>query len=98
MSKEIIDLGDLVMCDFCSKDWTDNDTSGGFLFDSKAVCPDCAPKMLKSIKGYNEEDHIKARCPQDKSFFKWVLEDLRKGDNTISVISGDDFFKELESW
>ena len=73
----VIDLGakagDTVLCDFCNKDWTGDDTSGGLLFCSNAICPDCEPKQRESIKGYNEEKYIRAECPSDMSFWEWVL-------------------------
>jgi hypothetical protein len=64
--------GDMVVCDFCNKDWTDKPTSGGFIFSGYAVCPDCEPKQLKSIKGHGEEEEIEAFCPSNMSFADFV--------------------------
>lgn len=85
MKKTVTDIGNTVICDICNKDWTGKPESGGILLQSKAVCPDCTPGMLKSLKQYNEEHFIKDRCPKDTSFAKWCLQ-LRGGDNTITVI------------
>lgn len=66
------DCGNDVLCDFCNKDWSESDKSGGFLFNSKAVCPDCSERMLESIKKYDEVAFIKGRCPAEMSFSNWV--------------------------
>jgi len=79
MKKTVVNLGSSVACDMCNKDWTRSDVSGGFLFSSYAVCPDCAEEQLKSIKSFNEEKYITKYCPKDKSFADWVREDLRGG-------------------
>jgi len=68
----IIDMGDAVICDFCNKDWTDEKGSGGFLFESKAVCPNCAPAILKNIEKYHEENFIRGVCPDNMPFGDWV--------------------------
>lgn len=76
--KEIVlDVGDRVLCDYCSDDYTDSDEQGGILFGSYATCPKCEPKIRKDAEKYNEQDHIKASCPKGKSFADWVREDLR---------------------
>jgi hypothetical protein len=62
-----------VLCDFCNKDWSDSDKSGGFLFQSKAVCPDCAPGMIVRIEQYHEQSFIRGHCPAELSFKDWVL-------------------------
>lgn len=72
-----IDAGQSVICDLCGEDKTESKVSGGFLFQSKAVCPDCAPNYEASAKRYSELHFIRARCPEGKSFADWVREDLR---------------------
>lgn len=68
-----LDVGRRVFCDMsCDKEWTDSKKSGGFLFGSKAVCPECEDRILKSINGYGEESHIKGYCPGNESFADWV--------------------------
>jgi len=72
-----IDIGDRVVCDDCNKDYTDRQESGGILFQSKAICPNCTPKWKLSAEEYGEEHFIRAVCPPGKSFADWVREDLR---------------------
>lgn len=59
-------------CDWCCQDYTNSEVSGGFMFDSSAVCPECAVKKMDSIIGYNEQSHIGERCPAGLSFADWV--------------------------
>lgn len=67
-----IDPGEIVLCDLCNKDYTNSDEKGGFLFESKAVCPECAPDFLKSVKMYEEEQYIRAQAGPDESFRDFV--------------------------
>jgi len=69
----VIDGGDVVLCDLCNKDYSNSEVSGGFLFQSKAVCPDCAERFMKGVKKYGEERFIKATCPEDMSFYNWIM-------------------------
>lgn len=80
------DIGNTVICDGCSEDYTNSDESGGFLFTSHAVCPRCAPESLKRIQNFREEKYIRARCPKGVSFKDWILY-LRNGNNKITVKS-----------
>ena len=68
-----LDAGTTVLCDFCNKDYSDSDVSGGLLFQSKAACPSCESRMLESAKKYNEERFIKGYCPEGLSFKDWIL-------------------------
>jgi len=68
-----------VVCDICNADYTDSDVSGGFVFGSSAVCPECAPKMLADINEFGEVDLIRAHCPKGKPFGKWIQENIRGG-------------------
>jgi uncharacterized Zn ribbon protein len=61
-----------VLCDQCNKDYTTSDEKGGFLFNSNAVCPDCAPKFEESAKAYKEEHYIRARAKEGESFGDFV--------------------------
>lgn len=67
----VIDLGRTVACDACDTDLTDDPRSGGFLFGSYGYGPCCADERLASIRGYHEEDHIRAWCPPGVSFADW---------------------------
>ena len=91
MPIDVFDLGDTVKCDFCGDDYTHSDLKGGFLFQSKAVCPVWAPESLKSIRKYHEEQFIKPYCPEDMTFRAWVLNVLRAGDNRVIIKTGKDF-------
>ena len=67
-----IEPGDTVLCDFCGDDWTNKTGSGGFLFQSKAVCPKCSPTHLEAIKKYGEGHLIRGECPEEMSFADWI--------------------------
>lgn len=69
----VIDAGQTVLCDLCNADYSESEEKGGFLFQSKGVCPKCAPRFLKSIQSYNEEKYIKGHCPKNTSFKDWIL-------------------------
>ncbi len=79
-----ISIGNTVICDICDKDYTDLSDSGGFIFTSSAYCPDCADKGLKTIKSYNEEQFIKATCPENVSFADFVNQ-YRGNGNYIQI-------------
>lgn len=84
---ETFDLGDIVLCDMCNADYSNSSKKGGITFGSKAVCPECTPRIENNAKKFNEEWMIKERCPQDKTFCQWVREDLRKGGNATMTIT-----------
>jgi hydrogenase maturation factor HypF (carbamoyltransferase family) len=67
-----VDPGNVVVCDFCNKDYTNSTETGGFLFLSNAVCPDCAPRFEESAKKYNEEKYIVDRAKPKESFRDFV--------------------------
>lgn len=77
METIVLEVGNQVLCDLCNKDWTDSNTTGGFLRGSYAVCPDCAPDHRAKLKEFNEEHHIRAECPVFLSFADWVRNYLR---------------------
>ena len=81
---EVIDVGEMVICDMCGTDYSESDEPGGFIFGSKGVCPQCAPDMQARIEKHNEEEHIKAYCPMWQSFREFILK-ARGGDNTIKI-------------
>jgi hypothetical protein len=73
MTKQIIiDIGNKVICDYCDKDYTNSNETGGFLFGSYATCPECAPRIIENARKYGEENHIRAICPPELSFRDWV--------------------------
>ena len=70
---EVLDPGKKVYCDDCGEDYTGSDKTGGILFQSKAICPDCSDKWIARAKQYGEEQFIRARCPHGMSFYDWVI-------------------------
>ena len=56
MKKQVINLGDIVICDSCNKDYTDDPRSGGIQFQSKAICPECAPSWEQSARDMMKKD------------------------------------------
>jgi len=74
-----IDPGDTVLCDLCNKDFTEDDSTGGFLFSGKAVCPDCAPDFIKIIKIYKEEDYIANKAHEGETFRDFVYRVRKEG-------------------
>ena len=90
MKVQVFDIGDRVNCDLCNKQWTSGTAGfGGFLFGSKACCPDCAPEFLKSVMKYGEEQFINGQQPADQTFWAWCMT-LRGGDNTVKITSFDE--------
>jgi hypothetical protein len=82
-----IPIGDIVLCDDCNADWTGRKESGGLVFGSKGICPDCEPRWRASIAQYHEQDHISAECPEIQSFADFIRE-FRGPDSFIMVRSG----------
>lgn len=79
-----VPIGDLVVCDGCDVDYSTSNEHGGFLMQSKAICPVCAPEWLKLLKECNEEHFIVAHCPAGQSFADWIRS-LRPDDAAIKV-------------
>jgi hypothetical protein len=67
-----IEPGNSVLCDLCAKDYTDDLSIGGFIFLSKAVCPDCAPDFMEKVVFYREQVFVRAKCPELQSFAEFV--------------------------
>lgn len=67
-----VKVGDVVICDICSEDYTNRLDNGGFIFGSYSYCPKCAIEGLATIHFYNEERHIKAYCAPGQSFANFV--------------------------
>lgn len=97
MKQEVKTIGDRVFCDWsCNKEYTHSPAKGGLLFGSYAVCPECAPDVeAKAVKN-QEENRIRARCPEGMSFRDWVVNVLRKnkpGTITTTVFKSFEEFK-----
>ena len=96
-------VGDSVICDLCGIDWTDTDTTGGFMLAGQAVCPQCAPGIEEKAIEEAEDDHIKDRCPSNMSFAKWVRDIVRRDYSKPPkhIQEGDDEFpaiKPISEW
>jgi len=86
----VIDIGRMVLCDICDADLTDDPRSGGYIFAGSGYGPCCAAKSLETIRRFDEESHITARCPAGVSFADWIR-DLRGGNSTIVVASSYEY-------
>lgn len=96
MTIEVFDMGDAVVCDWCGDDYTNSDRTGGVMFDSKAICPACEPAVRASAMRHGETDRIRAECPTDVTFARWVRETLRGGEpGAIAIYSGQDALDRL---
>lgn len=82
-----VDVGLIVVCDCCDKDYTESTESGGFIFCSNAYCPACAPTHLKKIEEYKETHFIRALCPKGQPFADFVRA-YRGPNNYIQIITG----------
>ena len=83
-------VGDHVLCDLCGKDWTDSETSGGFLFAGRGVCPDCAPDLEDKATEEGEDHFIQSRCPPQMSHAEWMRSVIRpalKGNTDIRSVA-----------
>lgn len=86
-------MGDVVLCDYCDKEYTDSDETGGAMIGSYAVCPKCLPKAIKSCKEYKETNIIHAVCPDNMSFKEFVY-NIRHG---VTFKSYEELSKDVES-
>lgn len=80
-----VKIGEIVVCDICSKDYTNRPDSGGFVFGDKGCCPKCSSQFLITIKSYGEEKYIKAYCPAGESFADFIRK-YRGADAAIRII------------
>jgi len=97
MKTEVFDLGDAsVECDGCSKVYAKGSPQkGGILFESKGLCPVCAPKWEERAKRYGEEKFIRDRAAPEETFYGFVMR-TRGGDNTMTFTTfenKDEFLK-----
>lgn len=59
-----------VICDYCGKDWTGRDESGGGAWGVTIVCPECEPRLNKGFPCINREW---TPCPTHMSFYEFVV-------------------------
>lgn len=84
-----VEIGESVVCDFCSADFTTRPDRGGLIFGSNAVCPLCAPVLRTDIARYGEERYVRAECPDEQSFGDFVRAYReRTGSTTIHIVDG----------
>lgn len=81
-----IDIGNTVLCDLCNEDFTNSNKSGGFIYMTKGICPNCAGDFLKAVKKCKEEMYISQYCPKDTSFADFIR-NYRGDNNFIEIIS-----------
>ena len=81
---DVVDIGNIVVCDLCGEDFTLSDKKGGIVFQSSAYCPDCTRGIMPTIILYNEKHFIIATANPDETFKDFVLR-IRNGNNTIQV-------------
>ena len=84
MSEKIINGGDVVICDFCNGG---DETMGGVIVGSSAVCGDCTDRY-----GYDKEDYEYANevgevFDKERSFKDNVLEYRLKVYGTSDAIT-----------
>ena len=96
MSKEIIDIGDMVCCDFCNYG---DESMGGVLIGSHAICGDCCDKYGYDKPDYEHAHEVDRIFPKDKTFKENVLnlrqETTGQTSGIIEIVSGEDFFKAM---
>lgn len=81
-------IGRIVLCDLCNGDYTDSDETGGFVFGSKAVCPECAPSIEEAAVKYDEMHYITKPKDTNMSFGDFVR-DYRGGDGHVIIETFD---------
>lgn len=100
MAEHVFDVGNTVICDICSKDWTnapaDDDNHGGFLLQSKAVCPECACEMSVKLQICNEMHFVRDLQREDETFQQACLR-WRGGNNQIKIVTIDNIDEAKQS-
>lgn len=86
MPQATVDMSNRVMCDGCDTLFLpDSTVRGGLLFESKAICPTCKPKWMKSIRAHNEQHLIRDEAGAQETFYDAVMR--WRGGNHAVVIS-----------
>ena len=86
ITEQIIDIGDVVLCDDCNEEYTESEAQGGILFGSRAICPSCTPKWEENAVKFDEEEYITDRALPGETFHSFIMR-IRGGDNTIKIQS-----------
>jgi len=92
------DIGDHVECDFCSRHFDAKPAAaeiGGIVFETKAACPDCAPRIEDSARRYHETKFIRARARAGETFRDFCLR--IRASNMVVVSSGENIGELIET-
>lgn len=79
-----IEIGNVVICDICNRDYTNSTEKGGFVWSGRGICPKCQGDLLKEIKICKEEKYIEAYCPANMSFADFIIE--FRGKNAKAIL------------
>ncbi len=79
-----IEIGRIVVCDCCNTDYTNSQRAGGFIYQSRAICPACAGDWMAAIISNGEQRYIKAAAQDGESFADFVRA-YRGPNSSISV-------------
>lgn len=75
-----IDPGNVVLCDICNRDYTNDTTSiGGMLFTGHAICPVCLDEFMIGVRKYKEERFIKKVAMPNETFRDFVYRIRKEG-------------------
>lgn len=80
--KEVIEIGETVLCDLCNDDYTDSNEVGGCIISSWAYCPKCTSKL-------DHDDLKRAVIAPAWVPFRILVLTARNGDNTIKIYVGE---------
>lgn len=72
IKEETFDIGHVVLCDMCDREYTTSSEVGGITFGSKAVCPKCAPGVLADAAKFEETHHLGPRALPGETFRDFV--------------------------
>ncbi|AVT83653.1 hypothetical protein [Rhodopseudomonas palustris] len=80
IDEEVIDIGDIVICDVCNADYTESNECGGFILGTWAYCPQCV-----RTKKFTMQEYARAICAPAWVTFRQLVLAVRNGDNTIRI-------------
>ena len=59
-----VDIGRMVVCDFCNEDYTDSDATGGLLMGSKALCAKCVDRYSETLAQDADDGRVAFALPE----------------------------------
>ena len=80
----VVDMGDVVVCDDCNRNWTDSDRSGGAVVSGQALCPKCFRRCKSRLKGVPAADL--SICPPNVSFADHVRQFRLTTESGLGVL------------